>query len=67
MVEGPTLHIVSSMIAGFMAALTTSPVDVIKTRIMNQSSGGINMSALFVWDRYKYVNLAKSVTFEWSN
>jgi hypothetical protein len=36
MKEGPALHIVSSMVAGFMAALTTSPVDVVKTRIMNQ-------------------------------
>ncbi|XP_071176606.1 mitochondrial substrate carrier family protein ucpB-like [Mytilus edulis] len=34
--EGPLLHIISSMVAGFMAALTTSPVDVVKTRIMNQ-------------------------------
>ncbi|KAK3102440.1 hypothetical protein FSP39_011400 [Pinctada imbricata] len=36
MSEGPRLHVVCSMIAGFMTALTTSPVDVIKTRIMNQ-------------------------------
>lgn len=36
MEEGPQLHVASSMVAGFMAALTTSPVDVIKTRIMNQ-------------------------------
>ena len=36
MKEGPVLHIVSSMVAGFMAALTTSPIDVVKTRIMNQ-------------------------------
>lgn len=36
MQEGPALHIVSSMVAGFMSAVTTSPVDVVKTRIMNQ-------------------------------
>lgn len=40
MKEGPALHVISSMIAGFMTALTTSPVDVIKTRIMNQKSHG---------------------------
>ncbi|XP_061193266.1 mitochondrial substrate carrier family protein ucpB-like isoform X2 [Saccostrea echinata] len=38
MTEGPYLHVISSMIAGFMTALTTSPVDVIKTRIMNQQT-----------------------------
>lgn len=41
MKEGPVLHVISSMIAGFMTALTTSPVDVIKTRIMNQKSHGV--------------------------
>nr|XP_011455448.3 mitochondrial substrate carrier family protein ucpB [Crassostrea gigas] len=41
MKEGPALHVISSMIAGFMTALTTSPVDVIKTRIMNQQSHGV--------------------------
>lgn len=41
MKEGPALHVISSMIAGFMTALTTSPVDVIKTRIMNQKSHGV--------------------------
>ena len=40
MVEGPKLHIVSSMIAGFMVAVTSSPVDVIKTRVMNQKIAG---------------------------
>ena len=38
--EGILLHIVSSMCAGFMSALTTSPVDVIKTRVMNQKDKG---------------------------
>ncbi|XP_033746008.1 mitochondrial substrate carrier family protein ucpB-like [Pecten maximus] len=36
MTEGAPLHVVSSMVAGFMTALTTSPVDVVKTRVMNQ-------------------------------
>ena len=40
MQEGLELHIVSSFIAGFMTALVTSPVDVIKTRIMNQKVQG---------------------------
>ncbi|ETV91611.1 hypothetical protein H310_13861 [Aphanomyces invadans] len=36
--EGVVLHFVCSMFAGFMAATVTSPVDVIKTRIMHQST-----------------------------
>ncbi len=40
MEEGPKLHIFSSMIAGFMTALTSSPVDVLKTRVMNQRISG---------------------------
>ncbi|XP_064651776.1 mitochondrial substrate carrier family protein ucpB-like [Lineus longissimus] len=36
--EGVPLHLTASMIAGFVTASTTSPVDVIKTRIMNQKS-----------------------------
>ncbi|KAK2189606.1 hypothetical protein NP493_101g04040 [Ridgeia piscesae] len=36
MTEGIPLHIVSSMAAGFMSALTTSPIDIVKTRMMNQ-------------------------------
>lgn len=36
MSEGIPLHITASMIAGFFAALSTSPVDVVKTRVMNQ-------------------------------
>lgn len=40
MQEGAQLHIVCSMIAGLMTALTTSPVDVIKTRLMNQKRTG---------------------------
>ncbi|ETV64893.1 hypothetical protein H257_18289 [Aphanomyces astaci] len=36
--EGVLLHFICSMFAGFMAATVTSPVDVIKTRIMHQST-----------------------------
>lgn len=39
MKEGVPLHIVSSVVAGFMNAAATSPVDIVKTRIMNQSTG----------------------------
>ena len=38
--EGLRLHIVSSMIAGFVTAFVTSPVDVVKTRVMNQRIKG---------------------------
>jgi len=34
--EGLKLHTVSSILAGFVASVATSPVDLIKTRIMNQ-------------------------------
>ncbi|KAF0685266.1 Aste57867_22810 [Aphanomyces stellatus] len=38
MAEGPVLHFCCSMFAGFIAATVTSPVDVVKTRIMNQKT-----------------------------
>lgn len=33
--DGVVVHVMSSCIAGLMAALTSNPVDVVKTRIMN--------------------------------
>lgn len=65
MKEGPALHVISSMIAGFMTALTTSPVDVIKTRIMNQKSHGelcrlcfiYDLSLYFTWHGYTFGKL----------
>ncbi|KAJ3118463.1 hypothetical protein HK098_005951 [Nowakowskiella sp. JEL0407] len=33
---GVQVHVICSMIAGFVAALASSPVDVIKSRLMNQ-------------------------------
>eukprot|EP01089_Gocevia_fonbrunei_P001737 TRINITY_DN1162_c0_g1_i1.p1 TRINITY_DN1162_c0_g1~~TRINITY_DN1162_c0_g1_i1.p1 ORF type:complete len:295 (+),score=19.29 TRINITY_DN1162_c0_g1_i1:132-1016(+) len=44
--EGITLHFISSMIAGFLTAVATCPIDVIKTRLMNQTSGIIYKNAL---------------------
>ena len=40
MSEGVPLHITASMLASFITAFTTSPVDVIKTRVMNQTGKG---------------------------
>lgn len=34
--EGLLLHFLASTLAGFVAAMATSPVDLIKTRVMNQ-------------------------------
>lgn len=35
MVEGKKCHFVSSFVAGVCVALVTSPIDVVKTRVMN--------------------------------
>lgn len=37
--DGPICHFVSSICAGIVMGIATSPVDVIKTRLMNQSTG----------------------------
>lgn len=37
MEEGLKLHMVASITAGFVTALVTSPVDVVKTRVMNEA------------------------------
>ncbi len=38
MEEGILLHLVCSFCAGFITAVTTSPVDVVKSRLMNQGA-----------------------------
>lgn len=50
MEEGVPLHVVSSMVAGFNTALTTSPVDVVKTRMMNQK--GKSELPLHMWTNH---------------
>ncbi|CAF0874752.1 unnamed protein product [Didymodactylos carnosus] len=37
--EGVLIHFLAAMSAGFVAAVTTSPIDLIKSRIMNAPSG----------------------------
>ncbi|XP_067937004.1 mitochondrial substrate carrier family protein ucpB-like [Watersipora subatra] len=39
MQEGLPLHIISSTVAGFMNAAAASPIDIVKTRLMNQPEG----------------------------
>lgn len=39
MEDGISCHLVSSAIAGFVACIVGSPVDVLKTRIMNAKPG----------------------------
>ena len=36
--EGKLVHFVSAMIAGVAVAIVTSPIDVVKTRVMNIDS-----------------------------
>ena len=52
MKEGLPLHIMSSITAGFVCAICTSPFDVIKTRIMNQESvvGGVGKVYISMFD-----------------
>ena len=40
MEEGLLLHFISSMAAGFAAAVAANPSDIVKTRIMNQKPSG---------------------------
>ena len=47
MKEGPQLHIVCSMVAGFVTAFATSPVDVVKTRIMNQKKDSLGEPLIY--------------------
>lgn len=37
--DGPRLHVVCALVAGLVTATATCPVDVIKTRLMNASTG----------------------------
>ena len=46
MEEGMGLHFVASMFAGVMVAATTSPVDLLRTRIMNQPKGVVHYNGM---------------------
>ena len=45
--EGLPLHILSSITAGFVCATCTSPIDVIKTRIMNQEVSNVGGNKVY--------------------
>ncbi len=45
--EGFAVHMLASMFAGFMAATTSSPIDVMKTQIMNVCSRTASSSTAF--------------------
>lgn len=47
MKEGPALHVASSFTAGFVTACTTSPFDVVKTRIMNQNKDNLGRATVY--------------------
>lgn len=40
--DNPSLHFISSLIAGAMATTLTQPLDVLKTRVMNAKPGEFN-------------------------
>lgn len=46
--DGVPLHLISSSCAGFVATVVGSPVDVIKTRVMNADKSKGNVSAVSV-------------------
>eukprot|EP00743_Colponemidia_sp_Colp-15_P003616 GILK01003901.1.p1 GENE.GILK01003901.1~~GILK01003901.1.p1 ORF type:complete len:318 (+),score=46.52 GILK01003901.1:39-992(+) len=45
--DGMPAHFCSSMTAGFLATVVSSPVDVVKTRIMNMKDGGMKYTSAF--------------------
>lgn len=47
MKEGPALHVASSFTAGFVTACTTSPFDVVKTRVMNQAKDNLGRPTVY--------------------
>lgn len=53
--EGKSLHFLSSFCAGFIAVGVTNPVDVVKTRIMNQAVGdtAYSLTGCNAWQRVR--------------
>eukprot|EP00961_Rhodomonas_salina_P244283 3301230-Rhodomonas_salina.2 len=45
--DGPLAHLASSGVAGFVSALTSTPADVIKTRLMNQAGRAHNYNGIW--------------------
>ena len=70
MKEGKSCHFTSAFIAGVCVALVTSPVDVVKTRIMNVNpsnpaySGALDCLAKIIQVE-GYAGLYKGVNAQW--
>jgi solute carrier family 25 (mitochondrial oxoglutarate transporter), member 11 len=47
MKDGTAVHFSCSFIAGFVAAVATNPVDVVKTRLMNQSKASVGSGVYY--------------------
>ena len=47
--DGYACHFVSSLCAGFCIAIVTSPIDIIKTRIMNQGCKPIETIITYIY------------------
>lgn len=47
MKEGPFLHVVASSVAGFITNCITSPIDMVRTRYMNQKKDGNKKPVLY--------------------
>ena len=44
--DGYACHFVASFCAGFFMSVATTPIDNVKTRIMNQKKGGVQYSGM---------------------
>ena len=56
--EGMALHLTASFIAGFITAFAVNPMDVAKTRIMNENLQGketTNLNYRSAWQTYKVI------------
>ena len=61
--DGLALHIVASFGAGFVAAVVTNPVDVVKTRIMNQGTVAAGQTPKYAGMLDCFVKIARQEGF----
>eukprot|EP01120_Amphizonella_sp_Union-15-10_P002725 TRINITY_DN13026_c0_g1_i1.p1 TRINITY_DN13026_c0_g1~~TRINITY_DN13026_c0_g1_i1.p1 ORF type:complete len:301 (-),score=50.34 TRINITY_DN13026_c0_g1_i1:69-971(-) len=59
--EGKNLQFISSIFAGFVCAVVTSPIDVVKTRVMNQQVSGAQLKYSSTWDCISKISKAEGL------